>query len=337
MAKAIGRTTNKIIGQSLILAETIAAELREALAREVSKNPRQRTEQEVVALAREILAQHEPILAEVLSGAEMLAWIHGYEGLVNRLPVTIWAQLAAAGGVPLTPSTTGGESWWREPPRIRFPLLDEAVASLKARPIVSPAMFRDLEAEAKRRAFTITADLGNDALDTVRAALAESIETGTSLRKFRKLVEERLGTSRIGAAHLENVYRTNIQTAFHEGQDALTRDPIVAAVFPYQEYFAVHDGRVRDQHLELETLGLNGTNVYRMDDPFWNLFTPPWDYQCRCKANPLTIEAAARRGVREAQEWLRTDKPPEKPEWRIDAIPFRPPTGFGGRGARIAA
>jgi hypothetical protein len=103
-------------------------------------------------------------------------------------------------------------------------------------------------------------------------------------------------------------------------------------VFPYQAYEPIHDGRVRDEHAELEKLGLNGTNVYRRDDPMWNYFTPPWGYNCRCGVNLLTVDAAARAGVAEAKLWQSTGRPPEVPEHRLQAIDFRPPVGFGTRG-----
>lgn len=48
----------------------------------------------------------------------------------------------------------------------------------------------------------------------------------------------------------------------------------------------------------------------------------------------MTLEAAARAGVREAQEWLRTGRPPLQPEFRLaevsQQVEFKP--GFGQRG-----
>jgi uncharacterized protein with gpF-like domain len=69
-------------------------------------------------------------------------------------------------------------------------------------------------------------------------------------------------------------------------------------------YYATTDSRVRKNHLALEKLGLDGTNIYRADDPTWQRFRPPWDFQCRCSWVPITVEQAARRGVTEAKEWL---------------------------------
>ena len=97
----------------------------------------------------------------------------------------------------------------------------------------------------------------------------------------------------------------------------------------YQAYVPIHDARTRETHLALGKLGLDGTGVFRRDDPFWDRFTPPWDYNCRCGTNLLTIEAAARMGVQEAKEWLRSGRPPAEPEYRDQFIPFPNNAGFG--------
>ena len=160
---------------------------------------------------------------------------------------------------------------------------------------------------------------------------AETTLEGTSLDKFSAKIQERMGKSPIGPGHLENVYRTNLQAAFRDGQASVMANPVVAAVFPYIEYIHVGDARTRDTHRQLGSLGLDGTGVYRRDDPFWNLFTPPWGYQCRCGTNNLTVEAAARKGVKEAERWLETGIAPTNPEHRLEAIPFEPKPGFGQR------
>jgi hypothetical protein len=116
----------------------------------------------------------------------------------------------------------------------------------------------------------------------------------------------------------------------------LAAHPVVAEIFPYQEYVPIHDGRVREEHEALAHLGIDGTGVYRREDPFWDYFTPPWGYQCRCGVNLLGIADAARLGVREASEWLETGvKPPLRS--RLAEIPFKPTDGFGYRGRTSVA
>lgn len=329
---------DEIFGTSIIMAEVIAQELRERLARELSRHHKTNTADELLELARAILSEFEPLLAENLLNTDLAAWLAGMERVVDKTPFWTLEELARdmGGGRP-PPRFAFPLAFDDGEPIIRFPMLEKAAERLAEKRIVSPAEFSRLTASERARAFTAAGDMSRDALQTVRDALAENVAEGTSLRIFREMMEERLDGSFLGPAHLETVYRTNVQASFHDGHDYLAANPIVAEVFPYQAYIPIHDGRVRDEHLALETLGLDGTNVYRRDDPFWDLFTPPWDFNCRCGINLLTIKQAARKGVREAQRWLETGHPPLAPEWRLGAIPFRPRTGFGGRRQRVAA
>jgi hypothetical protein len=218
-----------------------------------------------------------------------------------------------------------------EEPIIRFPLIEKAAESLADRGILSRPEFDAASEDAKLRSFTVAGEHTTDTLQRIRDTLADVTREGASLDDFRELLEERIDTSPIGPAHLETVYRTNVQAAFRDGRETLVSNPVVSEMFPYQEYIPIHDGRVREEHLALEKLGLDETGIYRREDPFWNWFTPPWSYNCRCGVNLLTIEAAARKGVREAQEWLETgQKPPLRS--RLPHIPFNPEPGFGSRG-----
>lgn len=333
MPDAAAPTLDLLIGRSLLTAESIAAELRERLAA-VLAGRRFAPEPELLELAHSILADFEPILAENLLAADLAAWIAGYDQLASRLPE--WA-LETVGGrwggpppPPRLPSLIPGAG---DSPDIRFPLIEEAAASLWQRGVLTRDEFDRQHDAAKARSFTIAGDLTQDTIETIRDALAEDVREGTSLHSFRARVIDALDGSPIGPAHLENVYRTNVQAAFRDGRETLAAHPIVSEVFPYQAYHAVHDGRVRLEHLALESLGIDGTNVYRRDDPFWDRFTPPNGYNCRCGVTLVTIDGAARAGVREAQEWLRTgNKPPLEPR----RIPFENEPGFGQRSGRQA-
>lgn len=52
---------------------------------------------------------------------------------------------------------------------------------------------------------------------------------------------------------------------------------------------------------------------------------------CRCITIPLRISDAAKYGVKEAQEWLRTGVKPANPTYCLHKIPTRPTDGFGTR------
>lgn len=324
MPEAKRREIEAIIGRSLLTAEVFATELRDRLT---DLSP-----EGILSAARRVLNEFEPLLAQMMTEAELAAWVAGTDAVVRILPSLAREALEVSAALPpigrVTALLTGGAG----EPIITFPLIERAAESLLERNIVSRPAFDRLGREARARAFTVVRAESEDAISTIRDVLAETIDQGASLGEFRARLGEGLDGSFIGPAHRENVYRTNIQAAFHQAHDELADNPIVREIFPYQEYLPIRDGRVRDEHEALGTLGLNGTGVYRRDDPFWDLFTPPWGYQCRCGVNLLTVEAAARKGVVEARRWERTGEPPVNPEHRLDAIPFRPEPDFvGGR------
>lgn len=217
-------------------------------------------------------------------------------------------------------------------PLVRFPQTEEAEQSLLERQVMSRQDFDALDDQAKQTAFTVARVGSLDALERIRGVLAEDVAQGGTLREFETRVEEVLGEGFLAPAHVETVYRTNVAQAYSDGQRQMLEHPLVADEFPYVAYHAVHDQRTRSDHLHLETLGIQGTNIYRADDPVIRRFWPPWDYQCRCAIIPMTLEDAARAGIHEAQEWLRAGMPPLTPAW-AQPPPFEPPAGFGGRGA----
>jgi hypothetical protein len=328
MPNSIIKPTDLIIGRALITAETIADELRTRL---LSLADHQwLSEQELVARARMILAELEPILAENLANADLAAWIAGFDSVAQQLPA--WAKhsfspfIRPPGDPPRFVGLLG--SFGEGEPTLRFPIIEKAADSLFRRQILTPEQFRAADATFRQQAFTVTGESRTEVLEHIRDALAETVRDGASLEGFRAKLADGLDQSFIGPGHIEVVYRTNVQAAFSEGHDSLADNPIVAEVFPYMEILPIRDARVRSTHASLETLGIDGTNIYRRDDrAFWNLFRPPIEWNCRCAVNLLRIEQAARRGVREAQEWLDTGRKPPL-ESRLPFIPWRPDPAF---------
>lgn len=214
------------------------------------------------------------------------------------------------------------------PGRVHLETIEEAARVLTGKNVVRDYDFPRMSEAARQKAFTVA---GADSMETmakVRDLLAENVEGGASLADFQKAVEEEgLGGTFLSDAHLETVFRTNVQAAFSDGQMSVLRQPYVRSGFPYARYDAIHDGRVRANHLALETLGIDGTNVYRIDDPVFESFRPPWDYQDRCGWVPTSVEQAARMGVKEAQAWLESGVEPSPPA-RVPWPDFRPPEAF---------
>jgi N12 class adenine-specific DNA methylase len=327
------RQMDTVVGTSLLGATGLA----ESFLDQIVQNAQTMdfwSREELLNSIREGVRQFEPLLAEHLSDAVLAGWITGYDNVAKQFPLWLQQEFTDSirRGPPNDPPEFNFFGMFDREPRLRLLNVENAAERLMERGIMTRLQFDEAKEDAQRQAFTIAGGLGTDTIDRFRFMLNQELSEGASLTSFQNRVEDILGTSPIAPGHLENVYRTNLQAAFRDGRETLRSNPLVAATFPYQAYIAVHDARSRSHHRDLEKLGLNGTNVYRADDPFWDHFTPPWDYNCRCGVQMLTLEQAAARGVREAQEWLRTGRAPINPQYRLAAIPFEPNPGFGHRG-----
>lgn len=203
------------------------------------------------------------------------------------------------------------------------PIHSQALRSLLAKGAVTHSEFLAMDAHAKKKAFTVYGLKRPDVAKILGAVRKMYSEGDISLPVMRKNAAK--AVARLSPAHAETVYRMAVNGAYADGNDAVMSNH--RDVFPYVAYHAIHDDRARPNHIALESLGLNGTNIYRVDDPVIQTFRPPWDYNCRCGRTFLTISDAAASGVKEAQEWRDSGVPPKKPA-RVKWPKFRPPPGF---------
>jgi SPP1 gp7 family putative phage head morphogenesis protein len=274
------------------------------------------------------LAEYEPLLHRVLSDAMVLSWMRAAQSVAP----TPSPQVEGTDQPP--PFSPDGPTWTATPsgdPDVRLPVIEAAVRDLQARRVLTEPEVRALEQDARRGAFTVARIASEETIERVRQAVEDATATGVTLREFRQAVDEAVQTGPLGPAHVETVFRTNIMQAYSAGLLDVLDTPLVGDEFPYLEYVAVHDSRARPEHLAMERHGLDGTNVYRKDDPVIRRFMPPWGYNCRCAIIPATVEDAARAGVREAREWLRTGRPPAQPQF-VQPPPFDLPPGWQGAG-----
>jgi ADP-ribose pyrophosphatase YjhB (NUDIX family) len=225
---------------------------------------------------------------------------------------------------PMVQPPTGGG----QPEDVHFPIIDEAVRNLAERNVMTRDRYDALEAAARAKAFTVANVSADETLAKIRDSLAENVREGADYREWSKKVLADVGQGTfMSEGHQETVFRTNVQTAFADGQESVLQHPLVRSGFPYRGRHAIHDERVRENHLALEKLGIGGTNVYRADDPVWQLFRAPWDYNDRCSDVPMTVRQAAEAGVEEARKWLDTGVEPM--DKSFVAMPdFQPPPGF---------
>lgn len=214
------------------------------------------------------------------------------------------------------------------PEGIHLPTIDEAVEQLAAKNVLDRQQYDALDSAARAKAFTVAGAEAEETLVKIRDSLAENVREGADYEAWRKkvLADVDQGTF-LSDAHQETVFRTSVQSAFSDGQAAVLAHPLVRSGFPYSAYDPIHDDRVREEHLALDHHGIAGTNIYRTDDPVFQLFRPPWSWNCRCSWTPMTVRQAAELGIEEAETWLREGvEPPTKAY--VPMPPFAPPEGF---------
>ena len=283
------------------------------------------------------------MLAEMLHGEEMLArtfrdgqllgFLGAGEELVKAAPVTkaertenerkahaertpFELEFPGLGDrPPLPPEPIFPDRPGDPPPAARFPAIEKAAQYLRNRIAFTPAEFRLLDDEARDVGFTVAKTMSLAAVEKVRDALADEVEKGGSLKAFRGRIAEVIEETALAPHQVEAIYRTHISRAMAYGQLSVIDHPLVSDQFPYVMRSAIHDSRVREEHLALEHLGMrlvDGSRgpIYRTDDPVWRKYKSPWAWQCRCADVFLSVADAARYGVREAVEWQRTGIPP---------------------------
>ncbi|MBN4065655.1 minor capsid protein, partial [Desulfocapsa sp. AH-315-G09] len=162
---------------------------------------------------------------------------------------------------------------------------------------IGAGQFNKLSAEAKLRAFAVSGIAKGDELNTVFTALQKGIDRGDSFGKFKKEcadIFERRGWKGKRAWRIDNIYRTNIQTAYNVGRYKQLQEE--SSVFPYWQYDAVNDKRTRPTHLAMDG------RVWPKDHPVWNTWYPPNGYRCRCSVIGLTRGAVERRKIEVEKE-----------------------------------
>lgn len=178
------------------------------------------------------------------------------------------------------------------PKRIPIRPPKEASRFFRAKVPLTRPEFNTLVEEAKRRAFTVAAVTSMDVLHDIKAALDKAIDAGEMLADFGNRLEEIMdarGWTGLTPWHAETVFRTNVQSAYGAGR--YEQHLSVSDEYPYARYDALLDGRQREEHGALD-----GT-IAPVDSAFWKTHWPPWDYQCRCAAEPMAADEVKGREI----------------------------------------
>lgn len=217
---------------------------------------------------RAILDRYEPRLAAELRGAQVWGFVRSAQRIVNKAAVRSDREPPQFRRQFTSPADRG----------VTWPQVVRAVESIAEKVPVLASEFEQLDDDARRVAFTVARATTLDTVRAIQDAIREDVSSGGTLDEFRRTVAKTVDGSLLADHHVEQIYRTNVGRAMAAGQIAVLEHPQVRSAFPYVLYSATHDSRVRADHLALEKLGLDGTAVYRADDPIWNRYYPPWAF-----------------------------------------------------------
>lgn len=178
-------------------------------------------------------------------------------------------------------------------------IFNEVVNFLKSKKPIFKEEYEALKEEYKARAFTVSGYTSLEILQEFLNRLTEACENGRTKEEFRNDMNsflEENGLKKENRWRLENIFRTNIQTAFQVGHYRSMTDSKTKQMRPYWQYITAEDGHVRDTHMVMNR------RVFHADDPIWNVWYPPNGFGCRCTVVSLSQRQVEARGLKVENE-----------------------------------
>ena len=138
---------------------------------------------------------------------------------------------------------------------------DEAVRYFKERVPITPAKFYALAEEYRSLAFTVSGYTKVQILKYFYEEILTALEEGNTLYEFQTNMNDFLesqGYEGLTPFQADNIFRTNIQTAYNVGHYEQMTSPSVMQLRPYWQYDAVNDARTRPSGWVPNALWMSG-------------------------------------------------------------------------------
>lgn len=172
---------------------------------------------------------------------------------------------------------------------------DEALRYFKGRVPVTAKEFYQIAADYRTLAFTVSGYTKAEIIKQFQKALTRAIEDGDTIAGFRATMREFLrdyGYKGPSSFQAENIFRTNVQTAYNVGHYNRMTEPGVIKARPYWQYDAVNDSKTRPSHLAMDG------RVFPADSQVWDTWYPPNGFKCRCTVRSLSERQVKDRGLK---------------------------------------
>lgn len=197
----------------------------------------------------------------------------------------------------------------------------EAVTFLRGKVNVPTERWNDLQRSEHDYAFVTAGATSAELLQEIRNQVDRSVNDGIAFGEFKKqfdTIVEKHGWDHAGGREwrADLIYRQNFYQAYAAGRYQQQRDPDVVSRRPYLQYRHGGSREPRPSHLALDG------QVFPINDSFWDVWTPPNGFGCRCFTLSLSDRDLARLG-------LEVSEPP-----RGDTIEYRDPDTGNVRNVR---
>lgn len=176
---------------------------------------------------------------------------------------------------------------------------NEAVDYFKERVPVTSREFYKIAEQYRSLAFTVSGYTKAQILKRFYDEILAALEEGNTFSEFRANMNEFLeseGYEGLSPLQADNIFRTNIQTAYNVGHYEKMSSPAVKALRPYWQYNAVNDSHTRPSHLAMDG------KVFPADSPVWDTWFPPNGFRCRCTVTTLSARQVESRGLKVEEE-----------------------------------
>lgn len=204
----------------------------------------------------------------------------------------------------------------------------DAVRFLKGKKALTSDEYRMLDEESRAKAFTVSGYTSLEVLQEFLNCLTKAAEEGTTKEQFLKDMNTFLvdhGYEPTNPWKTDNIFRTNMQTAFNAGHYRSMTDDTTKKLRPYWRYRTAGDGDVRESHAMMEG------RVFPADDPVWDVWYPPNGFKCRCMVVSLSKKQVERMGLTVEKEI------PYNVDYSTgEIIPAFPDKGFSNNPAKTA-
>ncbi len=204
---------------------------------------------------------------------------------------------------------------------------EKALEYFESKLALKPSEFFKLRAKYKALAFTVSRYSSATVLKQFQDTLGSAIKDGTTMEQFRSDMNGWLaerGYQGMTPYQAENVFRTNVQTAYSVGSYEEMTKPAVMKARPYWMYDAVDDNQTRKTHRAMDG------RVYPANSPVWEIWYPPNGYKCRCSVVSLTEAQVKSMGLKVETEV------PQRVDTGSGFIAMIPDRGFNYNPATVA-